>query len=224
MKASALMSWLVLAAACRTPAKAVEPRPLEPQPPELGVDQPCDMPGNPREPVFVSLETMLSVDAKALLSQSTPCLFQRDERDVARTMAQARAYCGASSNQDPQRIRAACRELCVAQLDWSTFHDLHEGMVATLARLASMDDCRAKPMRQQWACARGPKLPASFSFDHTDAGLPRVHGQFIDGGVEWRLEVTPDGACGRSFLMVQQWSPGAVCRQTNVQTCEASAL
>lgn len=65
-------------------------------------------------------------------------------------------------------------------------------------------------------CARGPKLPARFSFDHTDAGLPRGDDQLVEGGVEGRLEVTEAGAGGPSILVQQ--------RRTNVRRFEASAL
>lgn len=196
-----------------------------------GLKPGCDAQGNPLEPAFVTLESMLSPDAQALLSASeAKCAFMRDERDTGassattRTVAAARAFCRSQARTDATPTRAACLELCLAQLDWAVFSELHAGIVRALQTLASSPGClAARAPSARWACAKGPLLPRPFVYEVSDAGVQSVQGQFVDGGATWRLEVGGGSACVGARAVLQR-SPPIVCKDTNVRTCNASSL
>lgn len=228
--------WVLglLSLGCRTPAAvspAPAPSPIEAAPPNLRA--PCDMPGNPAAPTFASLDSVLSPAAKELSSRvgspEPPCRFQRDEHEGSRSISAAKAFCREQASRDPEAVRAACRELCIAEIDFGGSFELFTAMVRTLERLAGHGDalprgCLDGPPQQQWVCAKGPTLPASFTVGSSKAGLARVEGRFVEHGATWVLEVVETGACGRAFREVRQLSPPISCRQANVEQCSAERL
>jgi hypothetical protein len=188
--------------------------------------QPCDMPGNPREPAFVSLEAMLSSSAQALLfgasAEPRSCAFMRDESERERSPAEAKRFCMSVSKKDSRSVQNDCRALCVAQVDWGVFSEQHRSMVESLRALGASEQCRSAT--DPWVCIKGPRLSPGFAFRVSDAGFPLVEGQFVDGGATWNLTLVRTGACQREFWEVRQTSPPVVCQWTNVQTCRATAL
>lgn len=211
---------LLLLIGCRT-AWVAEPIANE-EPPRLPVPHvPCDMPGNPEEPTFVG--AAFSEAAQKLLNSPGQCRFEKDESDTVRSTARARAWCRSVSTSDLSSLRAPCLEVCLGLIDQDTVGTLHREIVTTLRALASPASCPNSSVAQRWVCAKGPKLPSTMVLSASQTGLPRVEGQFIDGGQTWILEVVQAGACGRSFNEVRQKSP--TCHQEGARSvCTPTGL
>jgi hypothetical protein len=181
-------------------------------PQRMAGDEPCDMPGNPREPAFITLESMLSAEAEALsrTDMRQSCRFELTEFRGT-TNNKARQWCRNMAKGDVPTLRGPCLELCLTQIDWDEFYQLHQGIVSALQALGGSAACPTGSIEARWACANGPRLPPSLVLSASDAGLPRVEGHFVDGGATWVLEVVNAGACGRPYKELRQQSPLPVC-------------